>query len=184
MKKILLILLLLLFVPFCAQAAETNRYHLRMSAAYYGELILHPGMTVGADFSFLQFKRFDVHLNVEVGGYHHKWYQNTYFSNYSLGFRFGSQKSFFIDPQLNFAFFLTEPDGDIYTTVYNDEYPHYPVEPNLKFGLAFLLGWRLNDLPVEIFFGPDIYLESKINYMLVPHFALKLGAAICLGGEK
>ena len=183
-KKLIFVLLLLILLPLCMSASDKPFSRMRFSASYFGELILHPGATVGIDFQIIDIGKNELHLGIEHGGYHHKWYHNAIFQNYTLGLRLKSKKQFFFDPQLNFAFFLTQPDGDIYTTQYDDEYPVYPVEPNLKFGTALIFGWDLKDNPWEIFFGPDIYLESKVNYMLIPHLAFKAGVAYELRGEK
>lgn len=184
MKKVISILLLLILIPLCVNASEKPFSRIRLNASYFGELILHPGAMIGFDYQLKTFGKNELHLGFDTGGYHHKWYQNAFIFNYYVGFRFRSNKCFYFDPQLNFAFFFTKPDGDIYTTEYWDEYPSYPVEPNLKFGTALIFGWDLKDNPWDVFFGPDIYMESKVNHMLIPHLAFKVGVAYEIGGEK
>lgn len=184
MKKFISILLLLILIPLFTVASDKPFSRGRLNASYFGELLLHPGVMIGADCYLMDLGKSELHFGAEIGGYHHKWYHNAFIGNYYLGIRLQSNKAFYFDPQLNFAFFLTRPDGDIYTTEYWDEYPSYPVEANLKFGTALIFGWDLKDNPWEVFFGPDIYMESKVNYMLIPHLAFKIGIAYELGGEK
>lgn len=184
MKKCISVLLLLLLIPWWTNAADKPFSRGRLNASYFGELLLHPGGTLGADCYLADIGKHELHFGAEIGGYHHKWYQNAFMFNYYLGLRLTSKNAFYFDPQLTFAFFFTRPDGDIYTTAYSDEYPLLPVETNLRFGTTLLFGWDLKDNPWELFFGPDIYMESKVNYQTLPHLAFRVGVAYELGGEK
>jgi hypothetical protein len=184
MKKVISILLLLILIPLCVNASEKPFSRIRLNASYFGELVLHPGAMVGVDLHLIALGKTELHIGNEIGGYHHKWYHNAIISNYYLGFRMTSRKAFYFDPQINIGFFFTQPDGDIYTTYYSDEYPFDPTEPNTHYGLSLIFGWDLKNNPWDVFFGPDIYMESKVNHMFVPHFALKIGVAYKIGGEK
>ena len=184
MRKLILILILFLYIPHFLSAAEFRLDKGRIQVDYFGELIMHPGLLVELEADFLYFGKYRLFFGTGAGTYHHKWYHNAYFQNNSLGLRYQSNKAFFMDTEMNFAFFFTQPDGDIYTTEYHDEYPYYPVEPNLRYGVAFLFGWALPIEKMEFFFGPDIYFESQVNYAKIPHLALRVGASYQMGGKK
>ena len=184
MKKLFVLTALLLWIPQQAHTAEFCLGKGRIQVNYFGEVVLHPGVLLELEADILSFGKYQLYFGAGAGKYHHKWYHNAYFQNNALGLRYQSNKAFFMDTELNFAFFFTQADGDIYTAEYHDEYPYYPVEPNLRYGLAFFFGWKLPIEKFEFFLGPDIYMESQINYAQVPHFALRLGLSYNIGGKK
>lgn len=146
---------------------------------YFGELVLHPGLSAGIEYAVVRNKWRTVHWNADFGGYWHRWNNTSIFLKTSIGSRF-TIGAFFADINLGVGYmhswaaggiFVKSEDGGVKQTI-NWGHPHF-----MPTG-SFLLGWdgsRKNDLPWSIHFGPEVYLQSSFNHIFLPHVAVKIG---------
>ena len=109
MKKILFIFFVLFSVHIAlgqddGSTQEPNKFEkflqnekVGVLVDYFGELVLHPGMAIGIDYSISKNGWFDLHWTTEVGGYYHKWNHTGLFAKTSIGTRYTTSFSWFMD---------------------------------------------------------------------------------------
>lgn len=162
--------------------------NLGVKADYFGELILHPGASVGVEYSFYQNKKgwFDLHWDADFGGYYHRWNHGGLFVTTTLGLRFTAGFGGLVDLNLGPGYLHTFPDGDVYTR--NElgvlEKTNSKGSPHFMPNVSLLLGWtgtKRDVIPLSIRLGPAIYMESHFNHIFLPHLALKAGVTYHFG---
>ena len=189
MTIIRLITLFLLLQTFSVGAQvhfETNansktsfEERLALKLEYFGELVLHPGLSVGLEYTVIRNKWVTVHWDADLGGYWHRWNNKSAFLKTSIGSRF-AMGPLFTDLNIGIGYLHAWADGDIYQhteaggveNVSNWGHPHFM--PNA----SILIGWdgsRRNNLPWTVHLGPEIYLQSSFNHQFLPHVAVKMG---------
>ena len=72
-----------------------NHEKLAFKLSYFGELLLHPGLEIGSDFTLVDKKWVDVHWDINLSGYYHKWNNSSYSLSSSIGTRFPIYALFF-----------------------------------------------------------------------------------------
>lgn len=183
--KLLLIagsLALLSTVPGYGQAEK-----IAIKFDYFGELVLHPGLSFGIDYTLLKKKWTTLHWDTELGGYWHKWNNTALFAKTSLGSRFPIW-SMFVDLSLGVGYMHSFPGGKIYlrTTEGDIEKTTNWGHPHFMPTFSFLIGWdgtRNNDLPWTIHVGVEAYLQSSFNHIFLPHTAAKVGVTYRLKNQ-
>ncbi len=146
---------------------------------YFGELVLHPGMTVGVEYSLSKNKLLTVHWDNDLGGYYHRWNNVAVFVKSSIGTRF-NVGAVFADINAGIGYMHSFAAGTIYQRAFdgvvekarNWGHPHFM--PNA----SFLLGWdasRNGNQQWTVHVGPEVYLQSSFNHIFLPHVAAKLG---------
>lgn len=146
---------------------------------YFGELVLHPGLSLGIDYSLIRKNWVTVHWDSDLGGYWHKWNNTALFLKSSLGGRFPI-KSFFVDLNLGAGYmhsfaagtmYQKSPEGGLEKAT-NQGHPHFMPTS------SFLVGWdgtRKMNLPWTFHIGVEAYLQSSFNHIFLPHAAAKVG---------
>lgn len=146
---------------------------------FFGELVLHPGLSLGIDYTLSSKKWVTVHWDSDIGGYWHRWNNTALFAKTSIGTRFPIS-SMFVDLNMGAGYMHSFPAGKIYQR--SDEggvekannWGHSHFMPTL----SVLLGWngsREANLPLSIHIGVEAYLQSSVNHTFIPHTAAKLG---------
>ena len=146
---------------------------------YFGELVLHPGLSLGVDYALTSKKWVTVHWDTELGGYWHRWNNTALFFKSSIGTRFPI-KSLFIDLNIGAGYMHSFPAGNIYRRTTdggvekgpNRGYSHFMPAFSVLFGFD---GTRNHDLPFTIHVGAEAYLQSSFNHIFLPHAAAKIG---------
>lgn len=146
---------------------------------YFGELVLHPGLSLGIDYSLAKKNWISVHWDSELGGYWHKWNHSSLFLKTSIGARFPI-KSLFVDLNLGAGYMHSFAAGTIYKRS-----PEGELEKAVNWGhphfmpcTSFLIGWdgtKKKNLPVTFHLGVEAYLQSSFNHIFLPHAAAKVG---------
>jgi hypothetical protein len=192
-KSILLILLITLFSMqkvFCQTDAEPTKkesafskliYHEKVAFKlnYFGELGLHPGLSVGTDYTLLKRNWITIHWDTDLGGYWHRWNNTSLFVGTSIGARFHFWSAF-VDVHAGIGYMHSFLAGDVYGASDNGGVEkvrdfgssHYMPNASLLFGWD---GTRKKKLPITIHFGPEVYLQSHFNHIYLPHVAAKVG---------
>lgn len=146
---------------------------------YFGELVLHPGLSVGIDYTVAKKNWLTVHWDSELGGYWHKWNNTSLFLKTSIGTRFPI-RSLFLDLNLGAGYMHSFAAGTLYQAS-----PEGGLEKARNWGHAhfmpstsFLIGWdgtRKMQLPWTFHIGVEVYLQSSFNHLFLPHAAAKVG---------
>lgn len=185
MIRILPLLLLLCAISVFAQDNEETKSgvnvgnRMAFKVEYFGELVMHPGLNVGIDYTVMDTKWITLHWNADLGGYWHRWNNTSAFLKTSFGSRF-KLGSAFADFNLGLGYMHSWAAGDLYQRAEDGgveratNWGHSHFMPNA----SFLIGWdgtKKTNLPVMIHFGPEIYLQSGFNHTFLPHAAAKLG---------
>lgn len=146
---------------------------------YFGELVLHPGLSLGIDYTLSSKKWVTIHWDTDLGGFWHRWNTTAIFAKTSIGTRF-PVSSFFVDLNAGAGYMHSFPAGKIYQRSADGG-----VEKATNWGhshfmptFSVLLGWagsRKANLPLKIHIGPDVYLQSSVNHTLISHVAAKVG---------
>ena len=146
---------------------------------YFGELVLHPGLSLGIDYTLKSEKWVTVHWDTELGGYWHRWNNKALFAKTSIGTRF-PVSSLFVDLNMGAGYMHSFPAGKIYRRSEDGGVEKAPNLGHAHFMPAFsvLLGWdgsRKANLPLSIHIGAEAYLQSAVNHTFIPHTAAKVG---------
>ncbi|MCB0635419.1 MAG: hypothetical protein KDC54_02315 [Lewinella sp.] len=152
---------------------------LALKVEYFGELVLHPGLSVGLEYTLLRNTWVTVHGNADLGGYWHRWNHTAVFLKTSVGARL-AMGPVFADLNLGVGYMHSWAAGELYQRADNGGVEraanggHAHFMPNA----SFLIGWdgsRRHDLPWTIHLGPEVYLQSAFNHQFLPHLAAKIG---------
>ena len=146
---------------------------------YFGELVLHPGLTFGVEYSLLKKEWVNVHWDTELGGFWHRWNNTSFIFKSSIGTRLPVW-SMFVDFNLGAGYMHSFPAGKIYRRAADGS-----VEKASNWGSSHfmptssvLVGWdgsRNKELPLTIHIGVEAYLQSAFNHIFLPHAAAKVG---------
>lgn len=189
MKIIKLTFLVLLLYPISVHAQnQINTLakpklkfeeRLAFKVEYFGELVLHPGLSLGFDYTIKRKKWVTIHWDTDLGGYWHRWNNTSVFLKTSLGSRF-AMGPVFADINLGIGYMHSWAAGTMYQRAEdggvekatNWGHPHFM--PNA----SLLIGWdgsRKNDLPWTVYIGLEVYLQYPYNHIFLPHVAAKIG---------
>lgn len=146
---------------------------------YFGELVLHPGLSLGIDYTLARKNWVTIHWDSDMGGYWHKWNNTALFLKTSIGGRFPI-RSLFVDLNLGAGYMHSFAAGTIYQKsseggvekAANWGHPHFMPTSSL------LIGWdgtRKMKLPWTFHIGAEAYLQSSFNHIFLPHAAARVG---------
>jgi hypothetical protein len=146
---------------------------------YFGELVLHPGLSLGIDYTLARKNWVTVHWDTDLGGYWHRWNNSALFAKTSVGTRF-PVSSLFVDLNMGAGYMHSFPAGKIYHRSADGGVEKAPNWGHSHFMPTFsvLLGWdggRKANLPLSIHIGAEAYLQSAVNHTFIPHAATIVG---------
>lgn len=177
--------LILLLCSLLVSAQERNdtkltlEERLAIKVEYFGELVLHPGLSFGSDYTVARNRWVTVHWNTDLGGYWHRWNNTSAFLKTSIGSRL-AMGAFFADLNLGVGYLHLWAAGVVYQRAENvrvekaTNLGHAHFMPNA----SFLLGWdgtRQGKQLWMVHLGPEVYLQYPYNHVFLPHVAVKIG---------
>ncbi|MEZ4926888.1 MAG: hypothetical protein R3A50_11455 [Saprospiraceae bacterium] len=189
MKIIRLLPLMLLLCSLSVNAQERgdtkekmktkSNERLAIKVEYFGELVLHPGLAVGLEYTLVRNKWVTVHWNNDLGAYWHRWNNTSAFLKTSIGSRF-AMGPVFADINLGAGYIHSWSAGVLYQRAKDGSVEKAANwgHPHFMPGTSLLFGWdgsRRNNLPWMIYFGPEVYLQSSFNHIFLPHVVAKIG---------
>jgi hypothetical protein len=163
-------------IPF-SQFVYNDKVALKLD--YFGELVLHPGLSMGVDYTLAKKNWVTIHWDSELGGYWHRWNNTAVFLKSSIGARL-PVKSFFVDLNLGAGYMHAFAAGTMYQISSEGglemaaNWGHSHFMPTS----SFLIGWdgtRKMNLPWTFHAGVEAYLQSSFNHIFLPHAAAKVG---------
>lgn len=152
---------------------------LAVKVEYFGELVLHPGLSIGIENTLAKNNWIMVHWDIDLGGYWHRWNNTTVFLKTSIGSRLAMGK-IFADMNLGVGYMHSWAAGTMYQRTEDGglkkaaNWGH----PYLMPTASFLLGYdgsKRNNLPWTVHIGPEVYLQYPYNHLFIPHVAAKIG---------
>jgi len=163
--------------PSSAKAPFEEKIALKIE--YFGELVLHPGLSVGMVYTIARKNWVTLHWDTDLGGYWHRWNNTSAFLKTSIGSRLAIGSAF-ADINLGSGYMHSWAAGKLYQRsesggvekAVNKGHSHFMSTASLLFGWD---GSRNLNLPWSIYFGPEVYLQSSFNHIFLPHVAAKLG---------
>lgn len=184
MKRLqITILALMCFLFGLAQEPKNQKERfgdkLAFKAEYFGELVLHPGLSVGLDYTITTNNWVTVHWDINLGGYWHRWNNKSAFLKTSIGTRLAIGSAF-ADLNLGAGYLHSWVAGKVYQRgegggieqARNPGHAHFMPTSSLLFGWD---GSKKRKLPMTIYLGPEVYLQSSFNHIFLPHVAAKIG---------
>ena len=146
---------------------------------YFGELVLHPGLSLGVDYTLFTKKWVTVHWDTDLGGYWHRWNNSALFAKTSIGTRFPIS-AMFVDLNIGAGYMHSFPAGKIYQRSADERIEKAPNwgHPHFMPTFSVLPGWdgsRKANLPLSIHVGVEAFLQSVVNHTSIPHIAAKVG---------
>ncbi|WP_304236602.1 hypothetical protein [Jiulongibacter sediminis] len=186
MKRLQLLPMVCLLFSLTVLAQEWKEEHpgrpqnrLALKAGYFGELVLHPGLTVGLDYTVSENKWLTIHWDTDLGGYRHRWNNSSAFLTSGIGFRI-HMGPVFTDFSLGIGYMHTRPDGVLFEKTENGDvepasnrgHSHFMPNSSLQIGLH---PGKNKQQPLKFHFGPEVYLQSSFNHTYLPHLAAKIG---------
>lgn len=176
MKYLSILSLMFLLMP--GQAQTKNR-ELRIGAGYYGQNLVHPGLTLEFELDRSYASEFSLPLRANLGYLHHPDYQ-VFFLDVHKGFRKSFSSGFFLEQSLGAGMIMKSYGSDYW---YADEYfnsiPHgnRPVlgfMPSLTLGAGFDLS-REKDGSGLLWLRPKVFWDLGFRRLHQPYFALQVG---------
>jgi hypothetical protein len=184
MKKTLFILTIFVGLVFPVQAQVNDRPKQAVHVAYLGEMLTHPGMSVGYESYLSNDSRFQVFLRANVGFYHHYRNNNTYMFTLESGFRRNFASGIFLEQSLGIGYFYRKVHGDGQFAVEEDG---SIVEKN-ALGRSFVpflanvgIGYHIQTKRAQIspFIRPNFYWKMPFNE--TPNMQMAMMAGILYG---
>jgi hypothetical protein len=153
---------------------------LSFSAAYFGELIFHPGVMAGLEYRLIDAEWGTLFATANLGSYVHVRNHVGVFLDSEFGYRFTYAGGYELEALAGLGYlhtFLAAPvyevdDAGHVGRVFDAGRPHFM--PTFSLGT----GWRFERLAP--FLRLQAFGEYPFNHQLLPHFALLLGARFWL----
>lgn len=110
----IILFLLLLISPAYAQTKFDNRHGFHM--AYLGEMLTHPGVSIGYEKYLGEDEKFQIFLRPVLGFYRHFRNNTTYQLTLESGFRRNFRSGLFLEQSLGIGYFhrMVHGDGQFY----------------------------------------------------------------------
>tara|TARA_B100000780_G_C21039063_1_gene416856 strand:+ start:382 stop:963 length:582 start_codon:yes stop_codon:yes gene_type:complete len=158
---------------------EEFKERIAFKLEYFGELVLHPGLCIGIDYTISKNNWVTIHWDTDLGGYWHRWNNTSAFLKTSIGSRLAIGSTF-ADINIGAGYMHSWAAGTIYQRAENGGvekatnwgHSHFMPTTSLLFGWD---GTKKNKLPCTIYLGPEVYLQSSFNHTFLPHLAAKIG---------
>lgn len=191
MKKLRLIPLILVMCSIFVsgqdkdQSKGLSKEKVALKIQYFGELVLHPGLSIGIDYTLLNSKRVSIHIDTDLGGFWHRWNNSSVFLKSSIGSKF-DMGPIFTDITVGLGYMHSWSAGPLFERTENGDIGRAKNNGNPHFipNASFLIGWDTNNKKNKhswrAFIGPEAYLQSSYNHMLMPHLAAKIGITLKL----
>jgi hypothetical protein len=187
MKRFATLVLLLCALSVQAQDQSNTQEKLKtrlsgklaIKVEYFGELVLHPGMAAGMEYTLVQNQKVAIHWDASLGGYWHRWNHTAAFLKTSVGSRFAMGPAF-ADVNLGVGYMHSWAAGVLYQRAEDGGVELASNKGNSHFmpGVSILLGWnggRRTNRSWMIYIGPEVYLQSAFNHTFLPHVAARVG---------
>ena len=112
MKKQILVLSFSCLFALAASAQVDHRPRHAVHVAYLGEMISHPGLSIGYEKFLNDESRFQIFMRANVGFYHHYRNNNTYMLTLETGYRRNFKSGWFLEQSLGLGYFYRQIHSD------------------------------------------------------------------------
>ncbi|TFG60266.1 MAG: hypothetical protein E4H36_12375 [Spirochaetales bacterium] len=163
-----------------AAAEDTPGGRLCLSVSYFGEMITHPGFSLGLEYRLYSTAWYELALAGRAGWYIHIRNHQAAFFEPGIVNRFTAKPGFFGDLLIGLGCLVRSPDGDVYVSdaAGNTVPGTVPLHPRLVFS-AFIGGGldfgRQTAAPLSYYIRAGVFGEYPYNGFMLPHPALESG---------
>ena len=184
MKKQLSVLMILCSFALAASAQVEHRPRHAVHVAYLGEMLTHPGLSIGYEKYLNDESRFQVFMRANVGLYHHFRNNNTYMFTVETGYRRNFRSGLFLEQSLGIGYFYRQIHSDGKFAVHEDG----SIVEKSSMGTSFLpflanvgVGYHFQTKKAQIspFLRPNFYWKMPFNE--TPNMQMSLMAGILYG---
>ena len=159
----------------------------KVSIAYFGDFITHPGLMIGAKSELRRTHRHQMYYTLNTGIYTHRKNHNAFILSSEIANRLSTKKGLFGELLLGGGFLHTWPQGDVY--IREDDggvkksrswgHPHLIVSSSLG------MGWQSPKENSRAYFLRIVaFGEYPYNGILLPHLGLHTGVVFNLKGDN
>lgn len=177
-KKIVLISFLLFFGLAQAGISLDKESEFRVSLGYFGELLTHPGICVGTEYTIDEGEFVSTHWDVDMGFYRNPLVESAGFLSTAIAMLAKFPLGLFLDMEAGLGLIYSFPSGDISASSASSGQAYFMPS------LGFDLGWSGNNSPLSVSVGPFVYMESNFTSTWQPHMALRVRFALALSSFK
>ncbi|WNG29904.1 hypothetical protein F0U62_42265 [Cystobacter fuscus] len=160
--------------------ADESPTRLPLTVAYFGETLVHPGLTVGTELSLVRGGSGAIILTGNLGGYVHPRNHVGLFASAEVGGRLTASFGLYGELLAGAGYLHTFLQGPAYVVS-----PDGAVQPAADTGRPSLLptaslglGWDLQRngvAPLALFTRVTLFGQFPFNHRLLPHAAVQLG---------
>ena len=160
----------------------------KLSIAYFGDFITHPGLMIGTQFELRKTQRHQMYYTLNTGIYTHRKNHNAFMLSSEIASRISTKRGLFGELLMGGGYMHTWPQGDVYIREDTGEvkktigwgHPHLMVSSSMG------IGWESpEDNSRTYFLRMVAFGEYPYNGILLPHLGLHAGVVFKLeGGEK
>src|SRR5690554_913957 len=112
MKKQLFLFMLSCSFTLAASAQVDHAPRHAVHVAYLGEMLTHPGLSIGYEKYLTDDSKFQVFMRANVGFYHHYRNNNTYMFTIETGYRRNYRSGLFLEQSLGIGYFNRQIHND------------------------------------------------------------------------
>ncbi|MBN1119324.1 MAG: hypothetical protein JXA77_19090 [Bacteroidales bacterium] len=188
--KVIIFILLVSFSSACFAQKEINSASLKIS--YFGEMITHPGLKCGIEYSLLtrnisketkrktKEKKCEIIIGSNLGAYTHFKYNTGVFLNGEIGYRTTRSTGNIFDFMFGAGYLRTFLNSETFEIGENAEVNKVFLAGNNSFmpSVSFGFGRDISQKS-EVFdswyLKPIIFLQTQHNSGILPHLALEAG---------
>lgn len=166
--------------PASAQA-KPSEMPIGLMAAYFGELLAHPGLVVGAELHPIQRGGFTLVTGLDLGFYVHPRNHAGLFLTPTVAARYTGQSGISTSLVLGVGYLHTWADGTVYvptedgraeSIAFDAGWPHLMPSAGIDVGYDFR---RRKVAPLRAFFRLEAFGEYPFNNAFLIHAASRLG---------
>lgn len=178
MKKVLIIsLIIIIYLNLEVYGQDKN---LKISGAYFGEVISYPGFTISAEREKVYSGKAGISSFLELGYYHHPRNHDSWFIGINHGSRQYFGKGFFSEQFLGIGTIADFYNEDVWHIDENGNAVRVSKFGNFNFMPSVTIGAGLLRGPYSFWLRPRIYWQLPYNNLALPHLAVQAGFSFTL----
>lgn len=179
--KRLIVLLFILYFPHSGIGREAGKRNVNIQTGYYGEMVTHPGMTLGMEYSISASPNHQMILSTNMGGYVHPRNNTSLFLREQWGQRVCFRNGVFIEQFIGLGYLHHfAQGGKIYEVLPNGAVVKVPNNgrpmfmPSVGVGAGYDLG-KLTGKKIMLYVRPELFWKAPFNGYYLTHLALNAG---------
>ncbi|MFO0651271.1 MAG: hypothetical protein U0326_33915 [Polyangiales bacterium] len=155
----------------------------RLTLAYYGDLLTHPGVSLGGEHELVGWGGHSFFGGLQLAAYHHAGFHTALLTTAEFGYRYTFGSGFYGDLRVSAGYAHTWLAGSTWTPDGNGGFASVAGASRGAFapGGALTMGWdfsRRAKAPLSVFARISCWEQLPVNDVAALHIAGQLGVAI------